>query len=237
MRVDEKERQPGRRPEPAHRTVCVLSGGMDSTTLLHHLLAGGDEVLAISFDYGQRHVKELEYATRTCSRLGVSHKVTDIRALGALLHGSALTTPGIEVPEGHYEDESMKLTVVPNRNMILLAIAAGYALAEGCGRVAIAVHRGDHAVYPDCRPEFVARLAEALRLANYEPVSIHAPFIEWSKGDIAELGLRLGIDYDRDTWSCYRGGEAACGKCGTCVERAEALTLARKNAVNGGAGR
>ncbi len=208
------------------KTVCTLSGGMDSTTLLYHLLDLGDKVLALSFDYGQRHRKELEYAARTCARLDVRHTVVDLSSAGSLLVGSALTSPEIAVPHGHYEDESMRLTVVPNRNMIMMAIAGGYGLAEGCSRLAVAVHAGDHAVYPDCRPQFIADFEAALRSGNYEQVSVYAPFLGWTKGDIACLGLDLGIDFERDTWSCYEGGEEPCGKCGTCVERAEALAAA-----------
>lgn len=208
------------------RTVCVLSGGMDSTTLLYHLLDLGDEVIAISFDYGQRHRKELDFAARTCARLEVGHKIVDLCAIGSLLEGSALTTDGVAVPYGHYEDESMRLTVVPNRNMILLAIAGGLAVARGCDRLAIAVHSGDHAVYPDCRPQFIADFAAALGSGNYEQVTVYAPFVDWSKTDIVRLGLKLGIDYERDTWSCYEGKAEPCGRCGTCVEREEALAAA-----------
>jgi 7-cyano-7-deazaguanine synthase len=206
---------------------------MDSTTLLYHLLEEGDEVLAISFDYGQRHRKELGYAARTCERLGVAHRIADISDIGSLLGGSALTSTEIDVPDGHYEDPSMRITVVPNRNMILMAIAAGYAISEGCDRLAVAVHAGDHAVYPDCRPEFVDRFEKALETGNYENILVYAPFISWKKDEIARLGTRLGIDYERDTWSCYKGGEEPCGKCGTCVERAEALAAAGKDEESG----
>ncbi len=210
----------------AAKTVCLLSGGMDSTTLLYHLIDMGDEVLALSFDYGQRHQKELEFAARACARLSVAHKVVDLGGVSELLHGSALTSPNVKVPHGHYEDQSMKSTVVPNRNMILMSIAGGYAVAEGCGRLAVAVHGGDHAVYPDCRPQFIAGFEAVLQSGNYGRVSVYVPFLNWTKTDIARLGLKLGIDYERDTWSCYEGGELPCGKCGTCVERAEALAAA-----------
>ena len=211
----------------AAKTVCVFSGGMDSTTLLYHLLDQGDEVLALSLDYGQRHRKELEFAAHTCQRLGVAHEIADIRGAGRLLSGSALTSDEIDVPHGHYEDVSMRSTVVPNRNMIMMAIAGGHAIAQGCERLAVAVHAGDHAVYPDCRPRFIRDFAAALRSGNYEAVAVYAPFLEWSKTDIVQLGLKLGIDYERDTWSCYEGGAEPCGACGTCVERAEALAAAR----------
>jgi 7-cyano-7-deazaguanine synthase len=212
----------------AHKTVCVLSGGMDSTTLLHYLVREGDEVLAVSFDYGQRHRKELDFAAGTCEKLGIEHRVVDISDIGGMLGGSALTDPGVDVPAGHYQDPTMRLTVVPNRNMILMSIAGGYAVAQGCDRLAVAVHAGDHAVYPDCRPEFIEALGKALLLGNYEQIDIFAPFLTWSKGDIARLGLELGIDFENDTWSCYQGGEEPCGVCGTCVERAEALETAKE---------
>lgn len=196
---------------------------MDSTTLLYHLLDKGWEVKAVSFDYGQRHVKELEYAARTCAKLDVSHEIVDIASIKKLLHGNALTDFGIEMPEGHYTDESMKATVVPNRNMIMLAIAGGYAVAEGADVLAIAVHSGDHTVYPDCRPEFIDLFEQSLAAGNYHQVKMYAPYLHMTKGDIVREGRRLGIDYEADSWSCYTGGEIACGKCGTCVEREEAL--------------
>jgi 7-cyano-7-deazaguanine synthase len=204
------------------KAVCVFSGGMDSTTLLYYLLDNEFAVLAVSFDYGQRHKKELGYAARTCANLKVPHKVIDISSAGQVLGGSALTDTDIEVPEGHYEAESMKATVVPNRNMILLAIAGGYAVSEKADVLAIAVHAGDHAIYPDCRPEFIKDFELALRAGNYHQVSVYAPFINWSKAEIAAEGRRLGVDFSA-TWSCYVGGDEPCGKCGTCVERLEAL--------------
>jgi len=196
---------------------------MDSTTLLHYLVSKGDEVLAISFDYGQRHRKELEYAAKACKKLKVNFRVCDISSVGAFLQGNALTSMEIDVPEGHYEDESMRLTVVPNRNMIMMSIAGGYAISQACDRLAIAVHGGDHAIYPDCRPIFVECFEKTLQVGNYEPVSVYAPFLNWSKAQIAKLGQSLGINYEEETWSCYRGEVEPCGKCGTCIERREAL--------------
>lgn len=207
----------------AHKTVCVFSGGMDSTTLLHQLLHLGDDVSAISFNYGQRHVKELEYAARTCEINGVDHEIVDLTTVTPLLKGSALTSAAMEIPKGHYRDESMKATVVPNRNMIFMSIAGGYAVSRGYDRLAVAVHAGDHAVYPDCRPEFIESFEKTLSAGNYRKISVFAPFLHWTKGDIAKLGLSLGIDFMADTWSCYEGGELPCGECGTCVEREEAL--------------
>ena len=209
------------------KAVCVLSGGMDSTTLLYRLIKEGHSVYAISFNYGQRHRKELEYASRTCKKLGVEHKIVNLSMLKELLSGSSLTSD-IEVPEGHYEEESMKSTVVPNRNMIMLSIAGGWAVSLEADLIAIAVHAGDHAIYPDCREEFIVEASKALFEGNYHKVVIYYPYIDKTKAEIAREGLDLGISYDEDTWSCYKGESEPCGKCGTCVERIEALELAKK---------
>lgn len=201
--------------------VVIYSGGMDSFTLLHLALARGYKVHALSFDYGQRHVRELECAKRVCAELAIPHKVIDIRALAGVMAGSALTSD-VAVPEGHYEEESMKATVVPNRNMILLSLATGYAVTAGAVAVWYGAHGGDHAIYPDCRPEFVAKMDAVCRVANYEPIGIEAPFMEFSKGAILEAGVKLGLDYSK-TWTCYNGRDKACGRCGSCVERLEAF--------------
>lgn len=201
--------------------VVIYSGGMDSYTLLHLARARGYEVHALSFNYGQRHVRELECASKVCDSLGISHKVIDIRAMSEVMAGSALTGD-VNVPEGHYEEDSMKATVVPNRNMILLSLATGYAVTTGAGAVWYGAHGGDHAIYPDCRPEFVAKMDAVCRVANYEPVGIEAPFMAMDKGQILAEGLKLGLDYG-DTWTCYNGRQKACGRCGSCVERLEAF--------------
>lgn len=201
--------------------VVIYSGGMDSYTLLHLARARGFKVHALSFNYGQRHVRELECAASVADSLGIPHKVIDIRAMNEVMSGSALTS-GIEVPEGHYEEDSMKSTVVPNRNMILLSLATGYAVTVGAGAVWYGAHGGDHAIYPDCRPEFVEKMDAVCRVANYEPVAIEAPFMALDKGEILAEGLKLGLDY-RHTWTCYNGRARACGRCGSCVERLEAF--------------
>lgn len=201
--------------------VVIYSGGMDSFTLLHLALARGYKVHALSFDYGQRHVRELECAKRVCAELAIPHKVIDIRALAGVMAGSALTSD-VAVPEGHYEEESMKATVVPNRNMILLSLATGYAVTASAVAVWYGAHGGDHAIYPDCRPEFVAKMDAVCRVANYEPIGIEAPFMEFSKGAILAEGVKLGLDYSK-TWTCYNGRDKACGRCGSCVERLEAF--------------
>ncbi|MAA65403.1 MAG: 7-cyano-7-deazaguanine synthase QueC [Alteromonadaceae bacterium] len=205
----------------SEKVVVIYSGGMDSFTLLHRARAAGHEVHALSFDYGQRHVRELDYARRVCSALSIPHKIVDMTQLGSLLSGSALTD-GVDVPEGHYEEESMKATVVPNRNMILLSLATGYAVSVGAQAVWYGAHGGDHAIYPDCRPEFVEKMDAVCRVANYEPVSIEAPYMQSDKGEILAEGLAMNLDYSQ-SWTCYNGREAACGRCGSCVERLEAF--------------
>lgn len=201
--------------------VVIYSGGMDSFTLLHLARARGYQVHALSFNYGQRHVRELDCARQVCEDLGLPHKEIDIRAMSGVMSGSSLTSD-IEVPEGHYEEESMKATVVPNRNMILLSLATGYAVTVGATAVWFGAHGGDHAIYPDCRPEFVEKMDAVCRVANYEPVGIEAPLIRMDKGEILAEGLKLGLDYGR-TWTCYNGRDKACGRCGSCVERLEAF--------------
>jgi len=201
--------------------VVIYSGGMDSFTLLHMARAQGYQVHALSFDYGQRHVRELDCARRVCEQAGIPHQVIDIRALGAVMAGSALTSD-VAVPEGHYEEDSMKATVVPNRNMILLSLATGYAVTAGASAVWYGAHGGDHAIYPDCRPEFVEKMDAVCRVANYQPVAIEAPFMAMDKSQILAEGLRLNLDYSQ-TWTCYNGRDRACGVCGSCVERLEAF--------------
>lgn len=212
------------------KVVVIYSGGMDSFTALGRAIEehGRTNVVAFSMNYGQRHVKELEYAKRVCEEQKIKHVVYNASALGALLGGSALTD-NVPVPEGHYADESMKKTVVPNRNMILLAIAAGVAVAEEADALITGMHAGDHAIYPDCRPEFANRMYDALQCANYKPISLLTPFLYADKGDILKFGLDRGYDYGM-SWTCYNGREKACGKCGSCVERLEAF--ANNNATD-----
>lgn len=201
--------------------VVIYSGGMDSFTLLHKARAEGKSVLALSFDYGQRHVRELACAKAVCQAAGIPHRIVDITAIHGLLGGSALTDD-IDVPEGHYADDNMKSTVVPNRNMILLSLAIGHAVAQGAQAVWYGAHGGDHAIYPDCRPAFIEAMDRVSRLANYEPVRVEAPFMTMDKGQILAEGLALDLDYSQ-TWTCYNGREKACGRCGACVERLEAF--------------
>ncbi len=200
--------------------VLVLSGGMDSTTLLHERK---DEIaLAVTFDYGSRHnAREIECARKNCEMLGVEHLVIPLEFMGKYFK-SSLLIGGEEIPEGHYADEQMKSTVVRFRNGIMLAVAPGLAESRGLSKVMLANHGGDHAIYPDCRPGFIEAMSEAIRQGTYDGVVIDAPYTAITKSDIARIGKHIGVDYSL-TYSCYKGGEKHCGKCGTCVERMEAL--------------
>tara|TARA_R110000737_G_scaffold5134_2_gene16666 strand:- start:10069 stop:10725 length:657 start_codon:yes stop_codon:yes gene_type:complete len=205
----------------SNKVVVIFSGGMDSFTVLNRALKDGKEVYALTFDYGQKHVKEIACASKVCRQLGVAHKVIDISAINQLLAGSSLTDD-IDIPEGHYEAESMKSTVVPNRNMILLSLAVGYAVSVKAAQVYYGAHAGDHAIYPDCRPEFVSKMNDVCQIANYEAVDIFSPYLSDTKSDILTDGLKMGLSY-ADTWTCYNGRDKACGKCGACQERLEAF--------------
>ena len=201
-------------------TVIILSGGMDSVTLLY------DQqeriALALTFDYGSKHnAREIPFARLHCERLGIPHIVIPLGFMAAYFK-SSLLEGGDEIPEGHYADENMKSTVVPFRNGIMLSIAVGMAESRGLKYVMMANHGGDHTIYPDCTPAFVEAFDEAAKAGTFVKVGLLSPFVDWTKGDIARRGKELGIDY-AETWSCYKGGEKHCGKCGTCVERREAL--------------
>lgn len=209
------------------KAVVVLSGGLDSTTLAHHVYDQGFNVYAISFNYGQRHNKELECAAYQAELLNAAHEIVELPFFGTLFAGSesSLITDE-EVPEGHYAEDSMKATVVPNRNMIMTSIAIGYAVSIGADRVCLGVHAGDHFIYPDCRPPFFGSLNMAAKIGNegflHPMFGIDTPFIDWTKNDIAARAVELNVDISK-TWSCYKGGDLHCGKCGTCVERLEAI--------------
>ncbi len=214
---------------PGRKSVVVLSGGLDSTTLLYLAYRQGQDILAISFDYGQRHKRELVYAVRSADKVSARHRIVDISSINKLLKGSALSDKSVPVPYGHYAEETMKVTVVPNRNSILLSIAYGWAVAENADNVVSAQHAGDHFIYPDCRPAFLEAFGEAERLGNLgfgnSELSFQAPFSDWTKAEIVYLGSQLRVPYE-DTYSCYEGREVHCGRCGTCVERREAFILA-----------
>jgi 7-cyano-7-deazaguanine synthase len=183
----------------------------------------------LSFDYGQRHRVELDYASNTARVLAAEHQVVDLSGLARLLSGSALTSTTVDVPDGHYSHVSMRATVVPNRNAIMLAVAVGKAVAVGADAVVFGAHAGDHPIYPDCRLAFVEAFEHMSVVANdgfaHPDLRVLAPFITLSKADIAVIGARMNVPFG-ETWSCYKGGAAHCGTCGTCMERREALDLA-----------
>lgn len=204
-------------------SVIIVSGGMDSITLLYDKKE--EIALAVTFDYGSNHnAKEITWAKVHCERLKIKHIVIKLDFMHKYFTSSLLEGADA-IPEGHYADENMKSTVVPFRNGIMLSIAAGIAESNGLKKVLIANHGGDHTIYPDCRPAFIKAMNEATENGTYVNVSICAPYTNITKVDIARIGKRLGIDYS-ETWSCYKGGEKHCGKCGTCIERKEALALA-----------
>ena len=204
-------------------SVIVVSGGMDSITLLYDKKE--EIALAVTFDYGSKHnAREIAWAKVHCGRLGIRHIVIKLDFMQKYFT-SSLLEGGDEIPEGHYADENMKSTVVPFRNGIMLSVAAGIAESNGLKKILIANHGGDHTIYPDCRPEFIGAMDRAIANGTYEDVRIDAPYTNITKADIAKIGKRLGIDYS-ETWSCYKGAERHCGKCGTCIERKEAMALA-----------
>jgi 7-cyano-7-deazaguanine synthase len=207
--------------------IILLSGGLDSTVLTAHLLAEDIPVEAVTVDYGQRHRREIGAAAKVAAHYGIRHDVIDLTALGQHLAGSALTDT-IPVPDGHYTDPAQAATIVPNRNAILLMTAVGVAAARGHETVATAVHAGDHTIYPDCRPEFISAISVAAQLGTRGcgDVTVHAPFLTYTKAGIAALGTRLDAPVHL-SWSCYRGGAEPCGRCGACVERAEAIHTTR----------
>jgi 7-cyano-7-deazaguanine synthase len=216
------------RVEP-NKVVAVMSGGLDSTVMGYLLRSQGHDLHALSFDYGQSHRKELTFAQATAADLGVPWDLVDLRASGLtrFLGGSALTDPDVSIPDGHYAHETMRITVVANRNAIMLAMACSVAASVGAGAVAFAAHSGDHPIYPDCRPEFV-KAFEAMELLAMEGTArllILAPFAQLTKSVIVEMGHQLGVPFER-TWSCYKGRDVHCGRCGTCYERREAFGLA-----------
>ncbi|MFH8991459.1 7-cyano-7-deazaguanine synthase QueC [Streptomyces sp. NPDC017940] len=213
---------------PRH-AVVIASGGLDSTAAAYLLAAQGASVSLLSFDYGQRHRKELQCAAQIADLLGAAHEVVDLTAVGRLLGGSALTDAGLDVPDGHYTDETMRITVVPNRNAIMLEVAAAVAVATKADAVAFGAHAGDHFIYPDCRPDFFEKITAAIRAGNEgflaDGFQLVAPFLHVTKADIVETAAGLNVPFEL-TWSCYKGGEVHCGTCGTCTERREAFDLA-----------
>ena len=203
--------------------ILILSGGMDSVTLLYDYQER--IALAISFDYGSNHnAREIPFARMHCERLGIPHHVIPLDFMTTYFRSSLLSGAD-DIPEGHYADENMKSTVVPFRNGIMLAIATGMAETNDLSYVMMANHGGDHTIYPDCRPEFVEAFDAAAHAGTYNGVHLLSPYCHMTKGQIAARGLELGINY-AETWSCYKGGDKHCGRCGTCIERKEALAEA-----------
>lgn len=210
----------------AEKVIAIVSGGMDSVTMAYLLREQGHDLHLVTFDYGQRHRKEVAFAEMCAKALGAGWSFISLD--GIIPHNnSALTSRFIDVPDGHYTDKSMKITIVPNRNAIMLSVAYAVAVAMGAGVVAIGVHNGDFAIYPDCRPVFIDKFAamENWALEGVAKVRLLAPFLYVSKAQIVITGHALGVPY-QDTWSCYKGGEKHCGRCATDIERREAFMLA-----------
>lgn len=206
------------------KVVILISGGMDSVVALYHAAREHQVVGTLSFDYGSKHNhKEIPFARFHAVKLEVPHQVISLGFVNDLFTSDLLKSGG-EIPEGHYEESNMKATVVPFRNGIMLSIAAGFAESKEAEGLVIAAHSGDHAVYPDCREEFMRAMGDAVRLGTYAGIEVIRPFIAMRKEDIATRGHELGVDFSQ-TWSCYKGGDIHCGKCGTCVERREAFLI------------
>ena len=206
------------------KAAIILSGGMDSTTLLYDIKRH-NEPIALIFDYNQRHKKEIDCAHKTCIKLNVPYKIINLNVLNDIAP-SVLTRNTLEVPEGNYNDENMKQTVVPNRNMVMLSLAASYCMSDGIKDLFYGAHAGDHDIYPDCRESFINSMRETLHLSDWNLCQLWAPYMNMNKGDIAKRGKELGVDYSL-TWTCYKGKEKACGKCGSCTERLEAFEKAK----------
>jgi len=207
------------------KVIVLVSGGMDSVAALYDARTSHEVVAAVSFNYGSKHnLREIPFAERHCEKLGVLHRVIPLAFMNELFTSHLLASGG-EIPDGHYEEQTMKQTVVPFRNGIMLAIAGGYAESIGAGGLVIAAHAGDHAIYPDCRETFMQSMGAALRSGTYAEVELLRPFIALNKAEVARRGHDLGVDFAQ-TWSCYKGGAIHCGTCGTCVERREAFLVA-----------
>lgn len=207
------------------KVVVLCSGGMDSVTALYWAQARHEVSAVLSFDYGSKHNhRELPLAAEHAAALGVRHEVINLDFVNRLFASDLLKSGG-DIPEGHYAADNMKQTVVPFRNAIMLSIACGFAESAGAEGLVIAAHGGDHTIYPDCREEFLQAMSQAMAAGTYAKIHLLRPFVSMTKGDIARQGARLGVDYAR-TWSCYKGGDVHCGRCGTCVERREAFAEA-----------
>jgi len=207
------------------KMLHVFSGGLDSTVLLYDLLDSGNEVVCVNFDYGSKHnSNERAMAVKTCQRFRLKSYFIHLPFVGSHFK-SVLLSDGGDIPEGHYEDESMRSTVVPFRNGIMLSIAAGMAESNDCFAVSYAAHSGDHAIYPDCTPSFFNSISEAIAFGTHKRIKLSAPYMFMDKAEIVARGARLKVPFT-DTWTCYKGLDVHCGVCGACVERKEAFGLA-----------
>jgi len=205
--------------------VVIVSGGMDSVTLLYDVISQGHKPHVLSFDYGQRHKKELICAKWNCEQLCVpDHLIVNLGVLNELAE-SCLTRPNLPVPEGNYDEPSMKATVVPNRNMVMLSLATAFAISTKSEAVYYGAHAGDHTIYPDCRPEFVKAMDVAMKLCDWKRIELRVPYLRMTKADILRIGKTLNVPYTM-TWTCYKGEPISCGQCGSCRERLEAFEIA-----------
>ena len=208
--------------ESGDKTVVIFSGGLDSTTLLYHLIDAGHRVKALTINYGQRHEREISMATSTCTQLEIEQKQIDLTGLSIIFGRNALTDAECAVPEGTYAADNMQITTVPNRNMIFLSIAIGWAASMDFNGVAFGAHSGMHVNYPDCRPEFASAMSLAASNCHWDEIAVLSPFIEWTKADIVRRGRELKVPFEQ-TWSCYEGTDVHCGQCGTCIDRRNAF--------------
>ena len=207
------------------KVIVLCSGGIDSVAALYQAHRDHEVIAVLSFHYGSKHNdREIPFAAHHARALGFHHEVVELDFVDRLFQSDLLQSGGA-IPKGHYEEATMKQTVVPFRNGIMLSVAAGYAESSGAEAVVIAAHSGDHAIYPDCRERFMRSMDEAIRLGTYEEIQLLRPFIDLDKTGIAARGTELGVDFAQ-TWSCYQGGDTHCGRCGTCVERREAFLVA-----------
>ena len=208
------------------KVVVIYSGGLDSTTLLYHLRAEGNEVKALSVNYRQRHLeRELAAAKTICGSLGVEQQIVDLTALVRLFGRNALSDQQVPVPESEYTAPTMQLTTVPNRNMLLLSIGLAWAISLECDAVAFGAHGGEYTPYPDCQPSFAEAMDRAARVCDWHPRQVLAPFVHLDKAGVVCRGAELGVPFEL-TWSCYKGGAKHCGKCGTCLDRRQAFQRA-----------
>jgi 7-cyano-7-deazaguanine synthase len=206
------------------KILLILSGGMDSFTLLHHALHQDLTVECIIFSYGQRHIKEVKLAVNACQQNNLDYLEIKLDSIESIFSHSALVSSSLEVPHGSYKSETMQATIVPNRNMLFISYAIAYAISRGVEKVWYGAHAGDHFIYPDCRPEFLESMNNVAQKCHTTPITVQAPFLHLTKAEIVKLGLDINLDYSQ-TWTCYEGQTLSCGKCGSCNERLEAFLI------------